>query len=118
MQHKSAWKPATVTEEHHTPRSYVVENEYGQQYRRNRRHLRPISAKFPSDLLPENRSGNETTLPPTSSSRELDNTTSDQSARDDRDNVTSTAGTPTTTTSSPTLPCQGLEMITFIIYNP
>ena len=98
MQHKSTWKPATVTEEHHTPRSYVVENEYGQQYRRNRRHLRPTSAKFPSDLLPENRSGSETTS--SSSSRELDNTTSDQSARDNRDNVTSTAGTPTTTTTS------------------
>ena len=94
MQHKSAWKPATVTEEHHTSRSYVVENEYGQQYRRNRRHLRPTSAKFPSDLLPENRSGSETTS--SSLSRELDNTMSDQSARDNRDNVTSTAGTPAT----------------------
>ena len=38
------WKPATVVKHHHTPRSYVVQDEDGRKYRRNRRHLRVCPA--------------------------------------------------------------------------
>ena len=99
MQHEKSWKPATVTEAHQTPRSYVVKNEYGQQYRRNRRHLRPTSARFPSDQVPERRSETETTSASTPLSREPGNTMLDQSVRENRENGTVT-DTPTTTTTS------------------
>ena len=78
MQHKEMWRPATVTEKHPSPRSYVVENENGQQYRRNRRHLRPTPA----------RSQSETTSTPS---------TSDQDAREN-DTTTTTPTQLTTTT--------------------
>ena len=61
IEHNNTWKPATVTAEHHTPRSYVVENEYGQTYRRNRSHLRSTSARFNPDQILDDRSGNATT---------------------------------------------------------
>ncbi|KAL9955782.1 hypothetical protein ACROYT_G037161 [Oculina patagonica] len=38
------WKPATVVQHHHTPRSYVVQGENGRKYRRNRQHLRVCPA--------------------------------------------------------------------------
>ena len=83
MQHKEVWRPATVTEKHPSPRSYVVENENGQQNRRNRRHLRPTPA----------RSQSETTSTPSTS----DSVTSDQDARE---NGTTTTPTPTQLTAT------------------
>ena len=79
MQHKEMWRPATVTEKHPSPRSYVVENENGQHYRRNRRHLRPTPA----------RSQSETTSTPS---------TSDQDAREN--DTTTTTPTPTQLTTT------------------
>ena len=38
------WRAATVLRHHHTPRSYVVQNEDGRNYRRNRQHLRVCPA--------------------------------------------------------------------------
>ena len=38
------WKPATVVQHHHTPRSYVVQAENGRKYRHNRQHLRVCPA--------------------------------------------------------------------------
>ncbi|MCG8047630.1 MAG: RNase H-like domain-containing protein [Candidatus Thiodiazotropha endolucinida] len=98
MQGKNTWTPATVTEEHSTPRSYIVENQYGQQYRRNRRHLRSTSANFPTDLQPENRSNVETTSPSTST-RESNNIT-DPSARASTNSDTMTSTQSATSTSS------------------
>ena len=83
MQHKEVWRPATVTEKHPSPRSYVVENENGQHYRRNRRHLRPTPT----------RSQSETTSTPSTS----DSVTSDQDARE---NGTTTTPTPTQLTTT------------------
>ena len=42
------WEPATVLRKHHMPRSYVVEGDNGGVYRRNRYHLRPTHASFPT----------------------------------------------------------------------
>ena len=38
------WRTATVLRHHHTPRSYVVQNGDGRNYRRNRQHLRVCPA--------------------------------------------------------------------------
>ena len=38
------WKSATVVRHQHTPRSYVVQEEDGRKYRRNREHLRVCPA--------------------------------------------------------------------------
>ena len=88
MEHNNTWKPATVTAEHHTPRSYVVENEYGQTYRRNRRHLRSTSARFNPDQIPDDRSGNATT-----------STSESTSTSDQQNGTTETTPTQTTTRS-------------------
>ena len=48
LQHGNKWVPATVISKHHTPRSYIVQTQEGQKYRRNRRHLnkcRPLKDK-------------------------------------------------------------------------
>ena len=39
------WKPATVVEWAHTPRSYLIEKEDGSQLRRSRQHLRETAEK-------------------------------------------------------------------------
>ena len=36
-----AWVPGQVIEKHPSPRSYIVKNEFGGEYRRNRKFLRP-----------------------------------------------------------------------------
>jgi hypothetical protein len=41
MKHGEKWIQAKVLHKHQSPRSYVIENEQRQKYRRNRRHLRP-----------------------------------------------------------------------------
>ncbi|MCG7877651.1 MAG: RNase H-like domain-containing protein, partial [Candidatus Thiodiazotropha endolucinida] len=78
MRYKDTWTPATVTERHHTPRSYVVENQYGQQYRRNRRHLRRTNAKFPHELSTDNESSSSS-LSGSQQSQESDNIIPDHS---------------------------------------
>ena len=50
------WKPATVVERAHTPRSYLIEKEDGSQLRRNRQHLRETAEQpvfHPSVDVPE-----------------------------------------------------------------
>ena len=47
------WKPATVVRHHHTPRSYVVQEDDGRNHRRNRRHLRVCPAPGPRSLNAE-----------------------------------------------------------------
>ena len=47
------WKPATVVQHHHTPRSYVVQAENGRKYRRNRQHLRVCPAPGHASLNAE-----------------------------------------------------------------
>ena len=86
MQLKKVWRPVTITEKHPSPRSYVVENENGQQYRRNRRHLRPSPA----------RSQSETTSTPSTS----DSVTSDQEARENDTTTTTTTSAPTQLTTT------------------
>ena len=39
LQHGNKWVPAPVIGKHHTPRSYIVQTQDGQKYRRKRRHL-------------------------------------------------------------------------------
>ncbi|XP_033745588.1 uncharacterized protein K02A2.6-like [Pecten maximus] len=46
-QHKQ-WIPATVSQKHHNPRSYIVETSTGSKYRRNRKYLRLTKAEFPN----------------------------------------------------------------------
>ena len=46
MRHNNQWIPATVVEQHHTPRSYVLQTQDGRKYRRNRQHIKPTSAKI------------------------------------------------------------------------
>ncbi|KAK3108757.1 hypothetical protein FSP39_014959 [Pinctada imbricata] len=46
MRHNNQWIPATVVEQHHTPRSYVLQTPDGRKYRRNRQHIKPTSAKI------------------------------------------------------------------------
>ena len=41
--HTKTWSPATVVKSADTPRSYVIEREYGGTLRRNRQHLRASS---------------------------------------------------------------------------
>jgi len=40
------WEPATVIQEHESPRSYLVRDRSGQLLRRNRKHLRATNAQF------------------------------------------------------------------------
>ena len=40
MKHGEKWIKAKVLHKHQSPRSYVIESEQRQKYRRNRRHLR------------------------------------------------------------------------------
>ena len=40
--------PATVVKNHYMPRSYIVEGDNGGIYRRNRFHVRPTHASFPT----------------------------------------------------------------------
>lgn len=47
------WKPATVVQHHHTPRSYVVQAENGRKYRRKRQHLRVCPAPGHASLNAE-----------------------------------------------------------------
>lgn len=50
----SRWEPATIVEKHSTPRSYTVQNHNNNKvYRRNRKHLKPSSAKFTPREEPE-----------------------------------------------------------------
>ena len=44
--HNKRWEPATVVRPHATPRSYIVVNNDGNEFRRNRRHLRKTKARF------------------------------------------------------------------------
>ena len=46
--HTETWEPATVVTQHESPRSYVVQQNNGHKFRRNRKHLRPTAAKFTS----------------------------------------------------------------------
>lgn len=39
-----------IEKKHAAPRSYVVENSYGQTYRLNRKHLRQTKANFPMEM--------------------------------------------------------------------
>ena len=36
---KGDWQYGRVTRKHHTPRSFIVENRSGKEYRRNKRHM-------------------------------------------------------------------------------
>ena len=47
------WKPATVVRHHYTPRSYVVQADYGKNYRRKRQHLRVCPAPGPRNVNAE-----------------------------------------------------------------
>ncbi|XP_053374213.1 uncharacterized protein K02A2.6-like [Mercenaria mercenaria] len=62
FRHNDKWQEGKVKSKHDTPRSYIVENKDGKQYRRNRRHLR--SSKVPVQIEPD--------IPPQAS---LDNNT-------------------------------------------
>ena len=48
------WKPAVVIEKDKSPRSYIIEGEGGNRYRRNRRHLqkrpKPKQSQYHDDL--------------------------------------------------------------------
>ena len=44
--HDGKWTAATVVEKHASPRSYIVQTQSGRKLRRNRRDIRPTSAKF------------------------------------------------------------------------
>ncbi|KAH3888824.1 hypothetical protein DPMN_012863 [Dreissena polymorpha] len=53
-QNDKTWTPATVVEKHDKPRSYIVESDTGQKYRRNRRHLKPTKATFKNSFVEDN----------------------------------------------------------------
>jgi transposase InsO family protein len=44
MKHKNKWIKSKIVEKRNVPRSYVVQNECGKNYVRNRYHLRPFRA--------------------------------------------------------------------------
>ena len=43
MQVQDKWVPCTVVRQADTPRSYIVKGLNGQEYRRNRKHLRKVN---------------------------------------------------------------------------
>ena len=43
--HDGKWTAVTVVEKHLSPRSYIVQTHSGRKLRRNRRDIRPMSAK-------------------------------------------------------------------------
>jgi len=47
MQVQNRWVPGTVVRKANTPRSYVVRGLNGQEYRRNRKHLRKVNEPSP-----------------------------------------------------------------------
>ncbi|KAG8181061.1 hypothetical protein JTE90_014774 [Oedothorax gibbosus] len=65
MAHRN-WSPATVIEEHQTPRSYIVQLENGSEIRRNRVHIRPDNG-IANDNLQSNTENPEVNSPTTSS---------------------------------------------------
>ena len=102
MRYKDTWTPATVKEKHEAPRSYVVENSYGQTYRCNRKHLRQTKANFPSEML-----DTEISIPSSSSSssQTRNNDSQVQQHAGESADSSATAGrtiTETTDTSTPT----------------
>ncbi|XP_015772962.1 PREDICTED: uncharacterized protein LOC107351183 [Acropora digitifera] len=50
LQHGNNWVPATVISKHHTPRSYIVQTQEGQKYRRNLNKCRPSKDKPTASL--------------------------------------------------------------------
>lgn len=101
MRYKDTWTPATVKEKHEAPRSYVVENSYGQTYRRNRKHLRQTKANFPTEM-----SDTEISIPsPPSSSQTRENDSQmQQHAGESADSSVTPERTTTETTDTPTSP--------------
>ena len=45
---KGDWQYGRVTRKHHTPRSLIVENRFGKEYRRNKRHMFKTKENPPS----------------------------------------------------------------------
>lgn len=54
------WQPGLIVSKRNEPRSYNVVNEAGQQFRRNRRHLRKTNHKFRETLDPVDETHNDT----------------------------------------------------------
>ena len=69
------WNPATVHAESNEPRSYILRNMNGKEFRRNRQHIRE-SCQLPHQSVepPENAHATPTRLPTASTETELPNT--------------------------------------------
>lgn len=50
MQVQDKWVPCTVVRQADTPRSYIVKGRNGQEYRRNRKHLRKVNEPPPTTI--------------------------------------------------------------------
>ena len=59
QQGDGTWKPATVVRPAETPRSYHIETDDGQSFRRNRRHL--LDSRAPTTQQPETSEDNPVT---------------------------------------------------------
>ncbi|XP_062620781.1 uncharacterized protein K02A2.6-like [Saccostrea cucullata] len=46
MRNNNKWCPATVTDHHASPRSYILQDNSGRKFRRNRKHIRPTKAQI------------------------------------------------------------------------
>ena len=69
------WNPATVHAKSDEPRSYILRNMNGKEFRRNRQHIRE-SCQLPHQSVepPENAHATPTRLPTASTETELPNT--------------------------------------------
>lgn len=46
MRNNNKWSPATVENQHESPRSYILKDNTGRKFRRNRKHIRPTKAQI------------------------------------------------------------------------
>lgn len=62
MRNNNKWSPATVEDQHESPRSYILKDNTGRKFHRNRKHIRPTKTQI-QDTEPSEPMTHE--IPPT-----------------------------------------------------